>query len=338
MTTQRQHQMQRAEKAKRMNMILPIILFILFLFLFIKNVKAQTIIYVNYAAAGANDGTTWTNAYPSLQTAIENAASGSQIWVARGTYKPNVYPIGTTDGSSERDYSFTLRNNVAIYGGFTGIEIILSERNVANNPTILSGDIGIAGDNSDNCYHVVLGDYINNSAGLDGFTIRDGNANINSITTHTPSGHILPSHSGGGMFLNFASPNISNCIITNNDATYAGGGVVAQGRSDETFFNCIFTNNRVLTATFGGAGLYNYAHPSNPSFPIVKNCVFNNNISLGAGGAIYTQYSNMTITNCTIYNNTAQLWGGGIYNEDSSNMIVKNCIIWGNTEIGRAHV
>ena len=309
MTTNRQQQIKNIEKASKLNMVLGVIITFLFLLTFISNAKSQ--IYVNYAATAANDGTTWTNAYASLQTAIENAPSGSQIWVAQGTYKPNVYPIGTTDGSSERDYSFTLRNNVAIYGGFVGTESLLAHRNAAASPTILSGDIGVVGDVSDNCYHVVLGDYINGTAILDGFTIRDGNANASLITTHTPSGHILPSHSGAGMFLNFASPNINNCVITNNDATFAGGGVVAQGRSDEVFTNCVFANNRILTATFGGAGLYNYAHPSNPSFPTVTNCVFYNNISLGAGGAIYTQYSNMTIANTTIYNNTASSWGGG---------------------------
>jgi hypothetical protein len=329
MTTQHQQQIKNAENV---NILLPIILLLLFLFGFIKNSKSQPI-YVNQAATGLNDGSSWVNAYPSLQTAIEIATPGRQIWVAQGTYKPSAYPIGTTDGSSTRDYSFTLRNNVQIFGGFvatSGTEGNFGLRNFAANPTILSGDIGVVGDLSDNCYHVVLGDYINGTAILDGFTIRDGNANASLITTHTPSGHILPSHSGAGMFLNFASPNINNCIITNNEATFAGGGVVAQGRSDEVFTNCVFANNRILTATFGGAGLYNYAHPSNPSFPTVTNCVFYNNISLGAGGAIYTQYSNMTITNTTIYNNTAQLWGGGIYNEDSSSMVIKNCIIWGN--------
>ncbi|MCX6208500.1 MAG: T9SS type A sorting domain-containing protein [Bacteroidetes bacterium] len=328
-----QNQLEQQERARKINFIFPVILLFLFIFLFAKTVKSQPI-YVNQAATGLNDGSSWANAYPSLQTAIEIATPGRQIWVAQGTYKPSAYPIGTTDGSSTRDYSFTLRNNVQIFGGFvatSGTEGNFGLRNFAANPTILSGDIGVVGDTSDNCYHIVLGDYINGTAILDGFTIRDGNANANLITTHTPSGHILPSHSGAGMFLNFASPNINNCVITNNQATFAGGGVVAQGRSDEVFTNCVFTNNRILTSTFGGAGLYNYAHPSNPSFPTVNNCVFYNNNSLGAGGAIYTQYSNMTITNTTIYNNTALLWGGGIYNEDSSNMVIRNCIIWGNT-------
>ena len=336
MSNNRKQQMNNTEKAAVTNVIFPLLLLLLLFFGLAKSAKSQ-IKYVNPVAIGSGDGLRWYDAYTNLQDAIEAAAVGDSIFVVQGIYKPNAYPIGTTDGTSTRDYAFTLKNGVKLFGGFGGIDTTFGTRNFVNHPTILSGDIGIVGNASDNCYHVVLGDYINSSAILDGFTIRDGNANTNSITTHTPSGHILPSHSGGGMFLNFASPTVANCVITNNDALYAGGGVVAQGRSDETFLNCVFANNQVLSSIFGGAGLYNYAHPSNPSFPVVTNCIFYNNISLGAGGAIYTQYSNMTITNCTIYNNTAQLWGGGIYNEDSSNMIIKNCIIWGNTGNAVSH-
>ena len=40
----------------------------------------------------------------------------------------------------------------------------------------MSGDIGVAGDNSDNSYHVVTGSGTNNTAILDGFIISGGNA------------------------------------------------------------------------------------------------------------------------------------------------------------------
>ena len=43
--------------------------------------------------------------------------------------------------------------------------------------TILSGDIGVVDNNSDNSYHVVTGSDTNSTAILDGFTITAGNAN-----------------------------------------------------------------------------------------------------------------------------------------------------------------
>ncbi len=61
-----------------------------------------------------------------------------------------------------------LKNNVKIYGGFTGTETLLSQRNIVTNVVTLSGDIGTAGVTTDNCYHVVI------IAGLPGGYLLDG--------------------------------------------------------------------------------------------------------------------------------------------------------------------
>ena len=71
---------------------------------------AHAQIYVDTDAGGNNDGTSWTDAYTDLQTAIDNASSSSEIWIAEGIYKPG----------SEGD-SFTITGNidgVGLYGGF----------------------------------------------------------------------------------------------------------------------------------------------------------------------------------------------------------------------------
>src|SRR5512147_2853980 len=49
---------------------------------------AGTIVYVDAGASGTGDGSSWANAYPSLADALAGAASGTEIWVAKGTYKP----------------------------------------------------------------------------------------------------------------------------------------------------------------------------------------------------------------------------------------------------------
>ena len=45
---------------------------------------AGNIIYVNAGAAGGNNGTSWTDAYTDLQSALARASAGDEIWVAKG--------------------------------------------------------------------------------------------------------------------------------------------------------------------------------------------------------------------------------------------------------------
>lgn len=53
---------------------------------------SQAILYVDIAATGGNDGTSWEDAYTDLQASLEHAAASggvvTEIWVAAGTYRP----------------------------------------------------------------------------------------------------------------------------------------------------------------------------------------------------------------------------------------------------------
>jgi hypothetical protein len=81
------------------------------------------------------------------------------------------------DPGDPRTATFQMKSGVALYGGFSGTETARNQRDWAANVTILSGDIGAEGDNSDNSYHVVTANNTDASAVLDGFTISGGNAN-----------------------------------------------------------------------------------------------------------------------------------------------------------------
>jgi hypothetical protein len=285
------------------------------------------IIFVKHGATGNNDGTSWTDAYTSLQTALNNATSGKEIWVAAGTYNPvQDYDLG--DESNPRLYHFRMVEGVEIYGGFAGTETLLSGRDIENNETILSGDLsdnddfdvtnggyqGTTGD--DNCYHVFYhpsGLGLTSDAVLDGFTITGGNANEND-----------PHFAGGGMYNTSCSPTLTNLTISNNSADY-GGGLYNEANSSPELTNVTISNN---TADYGG-GMYNI----NYSLPELTNVTISNNTAISYGGGMHNYYyASPELTNVTISNNTAY-FGGGMYNDLNSSPELTNVTISNNTAI-----
>jgi hypothetical protein len=207
------------------------------------------VVYVDDSATGANNGTSWADAYTSLQDALafkSLSGSGAEIWVAAGTYYPDE-GSGYTDG--DRMAAFQLRNNLTIYGGFAGDEpadFDVNQRDIDGNPTILSGDIDKDGLlDGENSLHVVFNNEngLDATAVLDGFTISGGLAN----------GERLPHERGAGMFNRAVSPTIRNCTFTGNEARHNGGGIFNY-EAAPTVINCLFFEN---TANLGGA-VYNY--------------------------------------------------------------------------------
>ena len=67
------------------------------------------VIYVDDNASGNDSGTSWPNAYVSLQSALAeaNGSVRTEIWVAEGVYRPDVGP-GQTFNS--RSSTFQLKN------------------------------------------------------------------------------------------------------------------------------------------------------------------------------------------------------------------------------------
>ena len=278
-----------------------------FLFLLISYILCASgeaaVRYVDWSATtGANNGTSWDDAYIDLQSAIAAALSGDEIWVAAGTYKPGTLRTST----------FQLKNNVAIYGGFNGTEASLSQRNPATNVTILSGDIGTAGNNSDNSYHVVTGSFTNSTAILDGFTITGGNAN----------GGIIIYQYGGGMLNVQGSPTLTNLIFSQNSANLYGGGMENITSSNPTLTNVTFSGN---TSNNTGGGMDN-----DSSNPTLTNVTFSGNTATNSGGGIFnSSNSRPTLSYVTFSGNTATN-GGGIFNLVGGTTC-NSCILWNNT-------
>lgn len=276
---------------------------------------ANHVIYVREGAAGQRDGTSWEDAFDNLQSALEVAQSGQQIWLATGTYKPTT----KIDPADDRTATFQLKNNVAIYGGFHGTEADLAERDWKANPTILSGDISVKDDYTDNTYHVFYHPaslQLDETAILDGVTIKDGNANNGAL-------HNL----GGGMFNDGSSPKLVNVTFSTNRAE-GGGGMTNMNSSDPTLVNVEFQANE---AQIGG-GMVNVGGSS----PTLLNVKFSTNTAqLYGGGMGNIGGSNPNLTNVEFLANLAQQAGGGMTNVDSS-PILTNVTISGNKSEDRS--
>ena len=306
------------------------------------------IIYVDMDAAGANDGSSWADAYTSLPYALDVASCGDEIRVAQGTYRPDR-DSNNPNGSGDRYATFQLVSGVAVKGGYAGYgEAYPNARDVGAYETILSGDL--SGDDvgdpdpedpsrDDNSYHVVTGSGTDATAVLDGFTVTAGN----------------DPYAGGGMYNNMGSPTVTSCVFSANSAYFYGNGMYNTEDSNPTLTNCSFIGNSgggagggmcninsspILTnCTFsgnsapgifisegGGGGMYNSG-----SSPTLTNCIFNGN-SAGRGGGGMSNYYNSspTLTNCTFNGNSA-LIGGGMESAHESSPILTNCILWGDT-------
>ena len=111
-------------------------------------IKSQT--FVKIDAQGANNGTSWNDAFVNLDSALSKTLKG-EIWIAAGIYKPSV-DINTP---FKKYKAFNIDKKIALYGGFSGIENNISQRDFDKNVTVLSGDIGVAGNDADNTPIVV---------------------------------------------------------------------------------------------------------------------------------------------------------------------------------------
>jgi len=252
-------------------------------------------VFVDPTANGMYDGSSWTNAYTNLQDVLDTECSQiTKIHVAGGTYYPTQL--------GDRMISFNMRNNLEILGGYPAGG---GPRDVENNPTILSGDIGIENDSTDNSYHVVSNFDLDSTAVLDGFIITGGNADDS-----------FPDDSGGGMLNIISTPTVTQCTFIENNAVEGGG--IYNLASDMSLTNCSLSEN----VADNGAGIYNAL-----SLPSLTNCILWDNTAVNDGGGLYNSSSSPSLTNCSFALNSA-VSGSGLYNNAVSMPTVTNCILW----------
>ena len=270
-------------------------------------------VYVDSTATGSNTGTSWDNAYTTIELALNNAVYGDIIWVAQGTY----------------DGRITLPGGVALYGGFSGSEKSIYERNWSSNESVIDGGVDIA-------------EGADSNTRIDGFTITNGVGN---------------SGKGGGVYIINSSPIVINNKIVNNTVNHSsysfcyayGGGVYSSGGSPQILNNLISQNNVYSNAeeyavAFGG-GVY----LSGGSATVVNNTIVDNyliadtiyvvSMAEEQGAGIYETSDECLIANCIIWGNVGETFSGGTYyiassNADTSADLLNCCLEGGYAGMG----
>ncbi len=246
-----------------------------------------TTLYVQPGATGLSCAS-WGASACELQTALDLAVPGTQIWVAAGVYKPTV----PTVPGDPRSATFRLKSGVSLYGGFSGDETSLDQRNWGTNLTTLSGDVSSGELLETRLYRVVTASLLASRVVLDGFVISGAYNDWSG-----PTGEW-----GGGMFLQSSSATLRNIVFQHNYAA-AGAGLFITGPGPDgvtELENVVFDRN---TASINGGGLHTFDH----AVAVLTNVTFSANTAQDVGGGIYNiNASELFIRNTVLWGNTAE--------------------------------
>lgn len=318
----------------------------LLLFVFFSSIQRAYSTRYYITTDGTGTGTSWSDALNDIQSAIDMAVEGDEIWVKTGTYTPD---------ESDRTIAFTLSSGVKLYGGFEGSETSIEDRLTSDMdgdgtvsgweflyPTVLSGEIQDDEDESNNSQHiVVIPSDVSSNTVFNGFTVVNGYTDVaykNSIVY--ASGLIA----FGGQVHNCL---IQDCQSVSSEVSYGGGVYVSDAElvgckvqscslfGDECFGGGVFAEDAILEScvitacyavpaddfkAFGGAV---YSSGSQ-----VIDCIVTDSYISGIqgyGGGMYVLAG--SVVNSIITNNEATAYAGGLYGLQAH---VANCVVANN--------
>ena len=304
------------------------------------------------------DGASWQRAI-SLPKALEKAAYGEEIWLRKGTY--DITATAQTREAQQLS-TFSVPSGLRLYGGFSGTETDLSQRNPDRHSAILSGK-NIA-------HHVVTIPQRSEKVWLHGLTIERGNANGTQDKHQRGAGLYIEGEAilvkvsvrhhaaqrGAGLWVGGSAFVDENCDIHHNIASEHGGGIAVDERGMLHAFGATVRNNQGLR----GVGLYNAGaailvrsqfkdNPArtntygagiyNSGYLYMLSCTLSGNGNSRAnntkGGGIYLTGNKTTkLLNLTLMQNVASAQGGGIYIDStvSDDALIANSVLTGNTK------
>ena len=278
------------------------------------------VLYVDAQAAPGGTGLSWDSAFDTLQAAADAVTGGSgvTVFVKEGTYRAAAADAAVV----------TMSPNLHLYGGFPatlgGTNGTLDDRDVAQYPTILDGDVTADGPTGSDSDHVVVA-----AAGvrIDGFTIQGG-------------WHSTDGAAGAGISIGDGDDDVTliNCTISANRArpgdsiAAAGGGLACSVASGLLVQDSTFGTNQAWGGDGFGSGPGIGAGPGdgNGGAAALEDCeatfrgvTFSGNVARAGlgGGDIFTSLAGGTAR------------GGAVW-VDGGQVQFDTCVFAGNQAIG----
>lgn len=214
----------------------------------IQQVSAR-VIYVSQDATGDGSGSSWGNACATITAGLAASVSGDQVWLKSATY-----PEATT-----------LKEGVALYGGFLGTEAKVEEWNWYEAVTVINSSTTVSS--------TVTGA---DEARIDGFILVGSNGRWQVECRDT-------------------SPTIANCtVMADSDHRSYGVRIWKGGTLDRIGGppSLMMLNCSIIGSAYEGVHLW-YASA------ILIDCTLADNAGLG----IHVHHSEVTATGCTFTGN-----------------------------------
>ena len=293
---------------------------------------------------GTGDGTSWANASGDIQRMIDDLADNNpggqpgEVWIAEGEYEPQTQLISNASYSA----SFRMRDGISVYGGFAGDEASKTERTMKQkapgeeampwefeHTTVLKAayydrkNLTLNGNKwtlTSDSRHVVWfapmqdEDPFTQVTTLDGVTIMGGYAQggtgLDDFYTDR----------GAGVYMDGENAYLTNCTVTENNATGNGGGVYL--RNGRVQSSLIYNNN----SDQNGGGVY-----VDDQGLVHRSMLANNSARNGAG--VYLDNSDeaqllpeyLMLSTCVVSNNTAS--GNGAVYCNQGGVLLQNTIV-----------
>lgn len=330
---------------------------------------------------GTGDGTSWANASGDIQRMIDDLADNNpggqpgEVWIAAGEYEPQTQLISNASYSA----SFRMRDGISVYGGFAGDEASKTERTMKQkapgeevmpwefeHTTVLKAayydrkNLTLNGNKwtlTSDSRHVVWFAPMQGEASFTQVTTLDGVTIMGGYAQGGTGLDDFYTDRGAGVYMDGENAYLTNCTVTENNATGNGGGVYL--RNGRVQSSLIYNNNsdqngggvyvddqglvhRSMLANNSarnGAGVYldnSDEAQLLPEYLILSTCVVSNNTASG-NGAVYCNQGGVLLQNTIVNNkcvtatdltdpNASQT--GGVYINYYA--LVINSVLWNN--------